>query len=64
MLVVRAARETDAVDVVDVRLRETVEVVELQPAGFGAPMTIFADECTSAAIPQKDGTFDGIRDVG
>src|SRR4051812_43056798 len=54
VLVVGAAHETDSARVMNVRLREPVDVVELEPTRLAASPSVLGDEGASAFVPQVD----------
>jgi len=63
VLVVGATGETDAIDVVQVRLRKPVDVVELEPARLAASPAVLGDKSASAFVPHVHLALDRSRSV-
>jgi hypothetical protein len=63
MLVVCAAHQTNSSSIVHVRLRESVDVVELQASRLAASPAILGDERASAFVPHVHRPLDPGRNV-
>src|SRR5205085_6104399 len=62
-LVVRAAQQTTAIDVVYMRLCETVDVVELESAGLRASVAVVVDEGTPTLVAHVHLPLHRVREV-
>jgi len=60
---VRAAEEPDAIDVMPTRTRESVHVIELERARFGASSTALVGERALSTVAFVDRAFDCVWNV-
>ncbi len=63
MVVVRAAKEPDPVDIVPVRARESVHVIEFQRSSLAAAAAALVGERAAPFVALVDRSFDRIRNV-
>ena len=60
-LVVRAAQQTTAIDVVYMRLSESVDMIELEPAGFRTSVAALVDKRAATLVAQVDLPLHRVR---